>query len=93
MTSVEEFIALSNRITMEYEAIAPLLRDPEVIKAARFLGELDKLAHDYDFSSIDIMKLIDPGRVLQSAVRKKEIAEKAQKRTKRKAHPSSDTSS
>lgn len=87
MTSVEEFIALSNRITMEYEAIAPLLRDPEVIKTARFLGELDKLARDYDFSSMDIMKLIDPGRALQSVIRRKEEAAKHQKRTKRTAHP------
>lgn len=87
MTSVEEFIALSNRITMEYEAIAPLLRDPEVIKAARFLGELDKLARDYDFSSMDIMKLIDPGRALQSAIRRKGVVAKPQKRTKRTAHP------
>lgn len=87
MTSVEEFIALSNRITMEYEAIAPLLRDPEVIKAARFLGDLDKLAHDYDFSSMDIMKLIDPGRALQAATRRNEVVAKPQKRTKRTAHP------
>jgi hypothetical protein len=87
MTSVEEFIALSNRITMEYEAIAPLLRDPEVIKAARFLGELDKLAHDYDFSSMDIMKLIDPGRALQLVIRRKEEVAKPQKRTKRTANP------
>lgn len=93
MTSVEEFIALSNRITMEYEAIVPLLRDPEVVKAARFLGELDKLARDYEFSSIDIMKLIDPGRALQSTVKKREVAAKAQKRTKRKVHQSPDASS
>lgn len=87
MTSVEEFIALSNRITMEYEAIAPLLRDPEVIKAARFLGDLDKLAHDYDFSSMDIMKLIDPGRALRSATRRNVVVAKPKKRTKRTAHP------
>lgn len=83
MTSVEEFIALSNRITMDYEAIAPLLRDPEVVKAARFLGELDKLAHHYDFSAMDIMKLIDPGRALQSENNKKEKARKPQKRNQR----------
>ncbi len=65
MTSVEEFIELSNRITMEYEAIAPLLRDPEVVKAVRFLAELDDLAEAYDFSSLEIMALIDPGRALR----------------------------
>ena len=83
MTSVEEFIALSNRIAMEYEAIAPLLRDPEVIKAARFLGELDNLAHQYDFSAMDIMKLIDPGRALQSEKNRKEKAVKTKKLNKR----------
>ena len=62
MTSVQEFFELSNRITLEYEAIVPLLRDPEVVKAARFLAELDALANDYDFKPIDIMTLLDPGR-------------------------------
>lgn len=66
MNNVEEFFALSNRIVMDYEAITPLLRDPEVIRAARFLGELDKLANQYDFSVTDILKLIDPGRALDS---------------------------
>jgi hypothetical protein len=65
MTSVEEFIELSNRITMEYEAITPLLRDPEVVRAAHFLAELDDLAGAYDFSSLEIMALIDPGRALR----------------------------
>ncbi|MDX9681894.1 hypothetical protein QMK56_10345 [Pseudomonas protegens] len=85
MTSVEEFIALSNRITMDYEAIAPLLRDPEVVKAARFLGELDKLAQHYDFSAMDIMKLIDPGRALQSEKNQKENTKKPQRRSQRTA--------
>lgn len=85
MTSVEEFIALSNRIAMDYEAIAPLLRDPEVVKAARFLGELDKLAHHYDFSAMDIMKLIDPGRALQSEKNQKEKTKKPHKRGQRTA--------
>lgn len=83
MTNVEEFIALSNRIALEYEAIAPLLRDPEVVKAAQFLGELDKLAHQYDFSSMDIMKLIDPGRALESERSKIEKANKLQRKNKR----------
>jgi hypothetical protein len=62
MTSVQEFFELSNRITLEYEAIVPLLRDPEVVKAARFLAELDALASRYDFKPVDIMTLLDPGR-------------------------------
>lgn len=85
MTNVQEFIALSNRIAMEYEAIAPLLRDPEVVKAARFLGELDNLAHEYEFSVIDILKLIDPGRALESEKIKNDKVIKSQKRNKRTA--------
>ncbi|WP_236217293.1 hypothetical protein [Pseudomonas rhodesiae] len=85
MTNVEEFIALSNRIALEYEAITPLLRDPEVVKAAQFLGELDKLAHQYDFSSMDIMKLIDPGRALECEKNKSEKASKPQRKNKRAA--------
>ncbi|WP_259699631.1 hypothetical protein [Pseudomonas frederiksbergensis] len=83
MTSVEEFIALSNRITMEYEAIVPLLSDPEVVKAAKFLAELDKLAREYDFSSLDIMTLVDPGRALQLDKSKAVKPAKTQKRSKR----------
>lgn len=85
MTNVEEFIALSNRIALEYEALAPLLRDPEVVKAAQFLGELDKLAHQYDFSAMDIMKLIDPGRALECEKNKAENLSKPQKKSKRTA--------
>jgi hypothetical protein len=85
MTSVEEFIALSNRITMEYEAIVPLLSDPEVVKAAKFLAELDKLAREYDFSSMDIMTLIDAGRALQLDKSKGVKPTKTQKHSKRSA--------
>jgi len=67
---------------MEYEAIAPLLRDPEVVKVARFLAELDKLAGEYDFSSLEIMALIDPGRALQLGDSRFKLA-KTQKRGKR----------
>jgi hypothetical protein len=83
MTSVEEFIELSNRITMEYEAIVPLLRDPEVVKIARFLAELDNLAGEYDFSSLEIMALIDPGRALQLGNSRFSKPAKTQKRGKR----------
>ena len=81
MNSVEEFIRLSNKITMEYEAIVPLLRDPEVVKAARFLSDLDNLAHEYEFSSLDIMKLIDPKRALSLT---EEKAKKNEGRSRRK---------
>lgn len=85
MTNVEEFIALTNRISMQYEAMAPLLRDPEVVKAAQFLGELEKLAREYDFSAMDIMKLIDPGRALECEKTKTEKANQSQKNNKRAA--------
>jgi hypothetical protein len=81
MNSVEEFIRLSNKITMEYEAIVPLLRDPEVVKAARFLSDLDNLAHEYEFSPLDIMKLIDPKRALSLT---EEKAKKSEGRSRRK---------
>lgn len=73
MTSVKEFFELSNRIRLEYEAIVPLLRDPEVVKAARFLAELDALASEYEFKQLDIMTLLDPGRAarVQTKVEKK----------------------
>lgn len=76
MTSVQEFFELSNRITSEYEAIVPLLRDPEVVKAARFLAELDVLASEYDFKPLDIMTLLDPGRaaMVRTKVEKKSKA-------------------
>jgi hypothetical protein len=62
MDRVRELLLISNRITKEYEALLPLLRDPDVVKAVRFLTELDVLAEQYDFSSADIVRLIDPGR-------------------------------
>ncbi|MDD0995086.1 hypothetical protein M5G20_04285 [Pseudomonas sp. TNT2022 ID1044] len=73
MTSVQEFFEFSNRITLEYEAIVPLLRDPEVVKAARFLAKLDALASEYEFKPIDIMTLLDPGRAtrLQTVIKQK----------------------
>lgn len=83
MTSVQEFFELSNRITLEYEAIVPLLRKPEVAKAARFLAELDALASEYQFRPIDIMTLIDPGRTakLQAAIEQKEKAPTRRRRS------------
>lgn len=85
MTNVEEFMELSNRITMEYEAIVPLLRDPEVVKVARFLAELDSLAEEYEFSSLEIMALIDPGRALTLGESTFNKPTKTQKRGKRTA--------
>ncbi|MBC3495710.1 hypothetical protein HU764_011990 [Pseudomonas sp. SWRI100] len=85
MNNVEEFFALSKRIAKDYEAITPLLRDPEVVRAAQFLGELDKLAQRYDFSVTDILKLIDPGRALESERKKHDKDRQPQRRNRRDA--------
>ena len=62
MNRVQELIFITNRITKEYESLIPLLRDPEVVKAVSFLTELDSLAGSYEFTALDIIRLIDPSR-------------------------------
>ncbi|HDS1733196.1 hypothetical protein [Pseudomonas sp. BP8] len=62
MDRIEELLSITNQITKEYESLLPLLRDPEVSKAVSFLTELDSLSEQYEFTAIDIVRLIDPGR-------------------------------
>lgn len=65
MSNVDEFLKVSGRIESEYETALALLKDPEVIKVVSFLSELDKLAGEYDFTPMDIMTLLDPGRAIE----------------------------
>lgn len=60
-----ELIQISLRLKEELNALAPLLDDPEVNKAVRFLAELDALAEEYGFTSSEIVLLIDPSRARQ----------------------------
>lgn len=62
MNRVQELLFITNRITKEYESLIPLLRDPDVVRAVSFLTELDSLAESYEFTALDIIRLIDPGR-------------------------------
>lgn len=60
-----ELIQISLRLKQELNALAPLLDDPEVDKAVRFLAEVDVLAEEYGFTSSEIVLLIDPSRASQ----------------------------
>lgn len=62
MNRVQELLFITNRITKEYESLIPLLRDPDVVKAVSFFTELDLLAESYEFTALDIIRLIDPSR-------------------------------
>lgn len=64
-TRLAELIQISHRLKQELNALAPLLDDPEVNKAVQFLAELDALAEEYEFTSSEIVLLIDPSRASQ----------------------------
>lgn len=83
MSNVEEFLKTSNRIESEYENALTLLKDPEVIQVARFLADLDKLAGEYDFTPMDIMTLLDPGKALELQAQESKGTKKRNKRPPR----------
>lgn len=83
MSNVEEFLKVSGRIESEYETALALLKDPEVIKVVSFLSELDKLAGEYDFTPMDIMTLLDPGRALELKSHESKNGRRRSKRVQR----------
>lgn len=49
------------RIAAEYRSAGVLLQQKEVTNKLKFLGALDKLAHENDFSARQIINLLKPG--------------------------------
>lgn len=87
MDRIQELLFITNRITKEYESLLPLLRDPDVANAVSFLSELDSLAENYEFTAMDIVRLIDPGRAerMQSDFKDQVKAPKASRVSKKKS--------
>lgn len=60
MKKVSEVFQINRRIQTECQAADQLLRDPEVIRALRFLNDLDELAEKFQFSPRDILMYLAP---------------------------------
>ena len=57
---IAEVFQINRRIQSEFQTAAALLRDAEVIRALRFLNDLDELAEKYQFSPRDILMYLAP---------------------------------
>jgi len=60
MEKLSKVYALDHRIRLEQEAAASMAGDAEISKMLSFLDELDSLASQYQFQSVDIVRLIKP---------------------------------
>lgn len=62
MNKLAEVFKINQRIDLEYDAAMPLVGDAEVVRSLYFLIKLDELAAAYEFSSEEIVILLDPDR-------------------------------
>lgn len=60
MEKLSRVYALDHRISLEREAAASMVDDAEISKMLSFLGEIDSLANQFQFQSVDIVRLIKP---------------------------------
>jgi len=57
---IAEVFQINRRIQSEFQTAAALLRDAEVIRALRFLNDLDELAEKFQFTPRDILMYLAP---------------------------------
>lgn len=60
MKKIAEVFQINRRIQSEFQTAAALLRDAEVIRALRFLNDLDELAEKFQFTPRDILMYLAP---------------------------------
>jgi hypothetical protein len=68
MEKLSKVYEIDNRIRLEREVAASLIDDSEISKVLSFLVELDKLANQYQFRPLDIVKLISPDYVIPDCI-------------------------
>lgn len=52
---------VDRRISAEYSCASSLLQEEEVARKFKFLGALDRLAHNNDYSARDVIEMLKPG--------------------------------
>lgn len=60
MNKIAEVFQINRRIDSEVQTAAALLRDVEVIRALRFLNDLDELAYKFQFTPREILMYLAP---------------------------------
>ncbi|MEX5688894.1 histone-like nucleoid-structuring protein, MvaT/MvaU family [Pseudomonas silesiensis] len=90
MKKIAEIFQINRRIQSEFQTAAALLRDAEVIRALRFLNDLDELAEKFQFTPSDILMYLaprkessQPAHAAQSVIQKFPAKAGATKSTRR----------
>lgn len=60
MDKISEVFKINRRIESELQTAAVLLRDAEVVRALRFLNDLDELAYKFQFTPREILMYLAP---------------------------------
>ncbi|MDI9776655.1 DNA binding protein [Pseudomonas putida] len=60
MNKIAEVFQINRRIESEVQTAAALLRDAEVVRALRFLNDLDELAYKFQFTPREILMYLAP---------------------------------